>query len=403
MKHGDWFRPVLVSAVCLLWFADGLSPVGSAEKNEPPASSVEAPAKPPALSPPSDAKPKPADAPPPANGSKQPSPAAPEVKPKEAPKSEAGAETGTKAPPPPAGTTGVPPGPPVSPEAKPKPTDAPPPANGSKQPSPAAHEAKPKEGPKKETPAEPGAKAPATPSLPATIIGRDGASMVLVPAGEFTMGSEQGDEDERPVHRVYLDAFYLDKVEVTNARFAKFSASVMSEPPWGFANQEAPIKKGDQPVQWVNWMEATAYCAWVGKRLPTEAEWEKAARGTDGRTYPWGNDPPTPARAVFGLMDGAEPSPAVDAREDGKSPYGALDMAGNLYEWVADWYAEDFYRHSPARNPRGPSQGALKLQRGGSFTNNPYRIRSTFRTKGEPTEHHPRVGFRCAQDPPGPK
>jgi formylglycine-generating enzyme required for sulfatase activity len=119
--------------------------------------------------------------------------------------------------------------------------------------------------------------------------------MVLVPAGEFTMGSDEGDDDEQPVHRVVLDSFYLDTFEVTNGRFAKFVAAIQSEPPWGFADQETPVVDAERPVRWVTWLEATGYCLWAGKRLPTEAEWEKAARGTDGRIYPWGNDPPTAA------------------------------------------------------------------------------------------------------------
>src|SRR5713101_6657525 len=132
-------------------------------------------------------------------------------------------------------------------------------------------------------------KATALPHPPATITGKDGAPMVLVPAGEFTMGSEQGDDDEQPVHRVGLDSFYLDTFEVTNGRFAKFVAAIQSEPPWGFADQETPVIHAEQPVRWVNWLEALGYCLWAGKRLPTEAEWEKAARGADGRPYPWGN------------------------------------------------------------------------------------------------------------------
>lgn len=112
--------------------------------------------------------------------------------------------------------------------------------------------------------------------------------MMLVPAGEFTMGSDKGDDDEQPVHRVFLDSFYMDKFEVTNGRFAKFVEAIQSEPPWGFADKETPVVRSDRPVRWVNWMEAFGYCLWAGKRLPTEAEWEKAARGTDGRVYPWG-------------------------------------------------------------------------------------------------------------------
>jgi formylglycine-generating enzyme len=236
--------------------------------------------------------------------------------------------------------------------------------------------------------------------LPVTILGKDGAPMVLVPAGEFTMGSEQGDDDEQPVHRVLLDRFYLDTFEVTNGRFAKFVAAIQSEPPWGFADQETPVVQAERPVRWVNWLEATGYCLWAGKRLPTEAEWEKAARGTDGRTYPWGNEPPTAAHAVFGLKEGDETVSPIGNRDAGSSPYGIHDLAGNLYEWVTDWYDDAFYTQSVPSNPRGPVEGTAKVQRGGSYINSPYRLRSAFRTKSDPTEHDPHVGFRCAQDAP---
>jgi len=245
-------------------------------------------------------------------------------------------------------------------------------------------------------------KATALLKPPVAITGKDGAPMVLVPAGEFPMGSEQGDDDEQPVHRVFLDSFYLDTFEVTNGRFAKFVAAIQSEPPWGFADQETPMVHAEQPVRWVNWLEATGYCLWAGKRLPTEAEWEKAARGTDGRLYPWGNEPPTPTQAVFGLKEGAETVSPIGNRDKGTSPYGVHDLAGNLYEWVADWYDEAFYTTQPTINPRGPSEGTAKVQRGGSYINGPYRLRSTFRTKGDPTEHDPNVGLRCAQDAPIP-
>jgi formylglycine-generating enzyme len=243
-------------------------------------------------------------------------------------------------------------------------------------------------------------KAPALLHPPAALIGKDGAPMVLVPAGEFTMGSEQGDDDEQPVHRVFIDSFYLDTFEVTNGRFAKFVEAIQSEPPWGFADQETPVVHAEQPVRWVNWLEATGYCLWAGKRLPTEAEWEKAARGTDGRIYPWGNEPPTPTQAVFGLKEGAETVSPIGNRDPGRSPYGIHDLAGNLYEWVADWYDEAIYTPNPTIDPRGPAEGALKVQRGGSYLNNPYRLRASFRTKSDPTEHAPNVGFRCAQDVP---
>ena len=238
------------------------------------------------------------------------------------------------------------------------------------------------------------------PHLPAAITGHDGAPMVLVPAGEFPMGSDEGDDDEQPIHRVFLDSVYLDTFEVTNGRFAKFVEAIQSEPPWGFADQETPVVHADRPVRWVNWLEAWGYCLWAGKRLPTEAEWEKAARGTDGRVYPWGNDPPTAAHAVFGLTEGAETVSPIGNRDQGKSPYGVHDLAGNLYEWVTDWYDDAFYTTTPTSNPRGPVEGTAKVQRGGSYINQSYRLRAAFRTKGDPTEHDPHVGFRCAQDVP---
>jgi formylglycine-generating enzyme len=239
-----------------------------------------------------------------------------------------------------------------------------------------------------------------TPPLPEEITGRDGASMVLVPAGEFIMGSDKGDDDEIPVHRVHEDSFYIDKFEVTNGKFAKFIDAIKGEPPWGFDDKDTPVAHADQPVRWVTWLDATAYCQWAGKRLATEAEWEKAARGTDGRLYPWGDEPPTPAHAVFGQKEGSESLPPFSNRDKGKSPSGAQDMAGSLYEWVADWYDDEYYAKTPSQNPRGPSEGTQKVQRGGSYTNNPYRLRASFRTKDNPTEARPNVGFRCVQDVP---
>ena len=243
-------------------------------------------------------------------------------------------------------------------------------------------------------------KAANMPQPPSEIVGKDGAPMVLIPAGEFTMGSDKGDDDEQPIHKVFIDSFYIDKFEVTNGRFAKFVEAIQSEPPWGFADKETPVVRPDQPVRWVNWMDAIGYCLWSGKRLPTEAEWEKAARGPDARLYPWGNDPPTAAHAVFGLKEGSDTVSAIGNRDKGKSPYGVHDLAGNLYEWTTDWYDEEFYSKNPAINPKGPLEGTAKVQRGGSYINGAYRLRSSFRTKGDPTEHDPNVGFRCAQDVP---
>ena len=272
-------------------------------------------------------------------------------------------------------------------------------------PKPRTKDTKEAEAKAVEKPLTPGGTSPVarmvvTLPLPEETTGRDGASMVLVPAGEFVMGSDKGDDDEKPIHRVQVDTFYIDKFEVTNGKFAKFIDAIKGEPPWGFDDKDTPVAHADQPVRWVTWLDATAYCQWAGKRLATEAEWEKAARGTDGRVYPWGDEPPTLAHAVFGQKEGSESLPPFSNRDKGKSPSGAQDMAGSLYEWVADWYDDEYYAKAPSQNPRGPSEGTQKVQRGGSYTNNPYRLRASFRTKDNPTEARPNVGFRCAQDVP---
>ena len=238
--------------------------------------------------------------------------------------------------------------------------------------------------------------------------------MVLIPAGEFLMGSPDDGasfDDERPQRRVYVSSVLIDRHEVTNARYKQFVGATGHPAP---SHQKlefrlwfhgVPFPGSEQhPVVNVSWEDAVAYCRWRGKRLPTEAEWEKAARGTDGRVYPWGNDPPTSVHAVYGLKEGGEETTSdIGDRDKGQSPYGAYDLAGNLYEWVMDWYAEDYYLNfagSPAMNPRGPVEGTAKVQRGGSYLNSPYRLRSSFRTKGDPTEQDSNVGFRCAQDVP---
>lgn len=271
------------------------------------------------------------------------------------------------------------------------------------QPKPEAPHAPPKPSVAKPPQAANGggsSKPSAVPQLPLEITGDDGVPMALVPVGEFIMGSDKGDDDEKPVHKVFLDSFYVDKFEVSNRRFAKFVKAMLLEPPWSFADTDTPIVHADRPVRWVNWWEALGYCLWVGKRLPTEAEWEKAARGSDARIYPWGNDAPTPAHAIFGLKEGTDTVSPIGNREAGKSPYGVHDMAGNLYEWTLDWYSEHYYTDLTAINPRGPLEGTAKVQRGGSYTNSPYRLRSAFRTKGDPLEHEHNVGFRCAKDAP---
>ena len=173
-------------------------------------------------------------------------------------------------------------------------------------------------------------------------------------------------------------------------------------PHWG---QVKTGKHSDLPVVGVDWHDAEAYCRWTGKRLPTEAEWEKAARGTDGQTYPWGNEEPTTRLSNFGKdfmeMNFYDKSLApVDSYEAGKSPYGLHHMAGNVWEWTADWYDEHFYAKSPQRNPTGPSSGTLKVLRGGSWFNGPVDMRSAVRSRRTPSYRHDNIGFRCAQDSP---
>ena len=223
--------------------------------------------------------------------------------------------------------------------------------------------------------------------------------MVLVAAGEFTMGSTMAD-DEKPVHRVDLDAFYMDKYHVTVGQYAKYLEATDKEAPpeWDIMNQSRHQKR---PVVNVNWFDAATYCKWAGKRLPTEAEWEKAARGTDGRLYPWGNEAPTRLHANFGKKQWANHMALVPVGmfEMGKSPYGIYDMAGNAWEWVNDWYDHDYYKKSPTKNPQGPKTGKSKVVRGGNWLYIQEFLRSSFRFNAEPSGRQFGYGFRCAKTP----
>ncbi len=245
------------------------------------------------------------------------------------------------------------------------------------------------------------ARAPAyeTPpvNLPKEMTGKDGAPMALVPAGDFLMGSAA----DGPEHRVYLDLFYMDKFEVTAARYAKFMAATGRAQPF-FWEEVNLTSDGERPVIGVDWNDADAYCKWAGKRLPTEAEWEKAARGIDKRTYPWGNDDPTSQLANYSVdgkraWQGMSTLSPVGSFEEGKSPHGIYDLAGNVWEWVADWYDASYYRFSPDRNPPGPSKGPMKSIRGGAWLTPGNNMRMSRRNFDPPVNRFLYVGFRCAQ------
>jgi len=242
-----------------------------------------------------------------------------------------------------------------------------------------------------------------------------GVSMRLVPAGEFTMGSETYD-NEKPIHQVYLNAYYLDKYEVTNALYqACVDAGICDPPHQTSSNSHSSYYGNSQfdnyPVINVDWNQAKTYCEWRGARLPTEAEWEKAARGTNGLTYPWGN-------AFDGTKvnfcdkncsfdwadnsydDGYNDTAPVGSYPNGISPYGLYEMAGNVWEWVADWYDANYYSNSPASNPQGPSSGDGRALRGGSWSGSDDDVRTSSRPGNAPVLWNYFFGFRCARSLP---
>jgi formylglycine-generating enzyme required for sulfatase activity len=221
---------------------------------------------------------------------------------------------------------------------------------------------------------------------------------VTVPAGNFLMGAIDGYGDSVPTHTVYLNAYQIGKYEVTNQQYAQCVTSGLCRPTLDY--EGPPYRYTDpqyaqHPVVYVTWYDAVSFCAWSGGRLPTEAEWEKAARGTDRRTYPWGLQLPRAKLANYDNI--VDDTTEVGSYPGGASPYGALDMAGNVWEWVADWYSQNYYGRSPSQNPAGPRTGSWKVARGGSFNSWSRAIQTTYRGAGEPGFAGGGVGIRCAR------
>ena len=258
----------------------------------------------------------------------------------------------------------------------------------------------------------------------------DQMPMVMIPAGRFAMGSTADDPQARPnelpEHDVALDRFYLDQYEVSVAQYAAFlnemtdyrqtcygymcalprnqagtfSFLMEMERNPGVTAYEAVEGHADYPINYVSWYGAQAYCQYVGGRLPTEAEWEYAARGNDGRIYPWGDEPPDQTRAIYNTRF-AMVQP-VNALSKGASPFNVYGLAGSMWEWVSDWYDGDYYLESPVENPPGPEEGFLRVTRGGAWPENIRgdRIRAAYRNPLEPTYLASSVGFRCVRESP---
>jgi serine/threonine-protein kinase len=234
-----------------------------------------------------------------------------------------------------------------------------------------------------------------------TVTWRDGMALLYVPAGEFTMGNNGSQKDESPAHVVYLDAFWIYRTEVTNGMYELCVQAQACQPPARTSSANHSSYYGnseydDYPVIWVDWNQAAAYCEWSGGRLPTEAEWEKAARGTDANLYPWGNEAPN--NDLLNYNNAVGETTRVGKYPKGASLYGALDMAGNVAEWVADWYSDAYYGNSPTSNPLGPKSGQYKVLRGGSWQFSANNVRVVYRGAHVSGFVNNNSGFRCAMN-----
>ncbi len=241
--------------------------------------------------------------------------------------------------------------------------------------------------------------------------------MVLISAGPYRMGSADGGEFEGPIHDVYLDDFWMDEAPVTNSEFARFVRETGHETTaeragsaWGYTNGAfgfipalnwrsfAMPDRESHPVLLVSWHDAMAYCAWAGKRLPTEAEWEKAARGgLDGALYPWGNNTPDGTQSNF-ARNASEVPPTTRVKQFHPNPYGIYDIVGNVWQWCADCFSGSYYASAPKDNPSGPTHGATHVRRGGSWNViQPFRLRCSNRGAAPPLSCTPNIGFRCVR------
>jgi formylglycine-generating enzyme required for sulfatase activity len=228
--------------------------------------------------------------------------------------------------------------------------------------------------------------------------------MVFIPGGDFRRGRthklpDDGLKwwpelltDDRPVRKITIGPFYLDKHETTTAEYAKFVKATRRKPPYNWGRSEPPAGNEAHPVSGVSWYDAEAYCKWAGKRLPTEAEWERAARGlAEGAKYPWGERNPTKKDARYDTVEGPGP-----VGQFPPNSFGLYDIAGNVWEWCSDWYAREYYASAPDNNPEGPAEGQYKVIRGGSWADVAKYLTSAYRSWARPAEETPTIGVRCA-------